>query len=252
MHCDWAMLHQPAAGKRVLVVGCNTGLDCKTFVDAGAKSVHGLDIDEQIGRDYQNSRVKYFRASAEKMPFRDATYDLVFSFATMEHVPDVAAAFREMGRVTKPGGLIYCLASPLWNSRYGHHFPQYFADVPWIHLRADQQAVEDYLVTNDVQIAVENIDAPYVAKYMFTPEYFNRTASTEYLRACEQLTDFEPLRNALDLEPAESIAPDVLADLETRGYTRDELLAVTHTFIARKRNDAAPRGPFAFLRRAAG
>ena len=114
------------SGRKVLVVGCNTGLDCRTFIELGAASVDGLDIDSNIGSDFSHEKVQYFRASAESMPIGDEIYDLVFSFATLEHVPDVTLAFQEMARVTKPGGLIYSVASPLWFSRHGHHFPQYF------------------------------------------------------------------------------------------------------------------------------
>jgi ubiquinone/menaquinone biosynthesis C-methylase UbiE len=235
MHCDWAMTHQSVEGASVLVVGCNTGLDCAKFVDAGAKQVHGLDIDEAIGCDYQHSNVLYFRASAENMPLKSNTYDLVFCFATMEHIPDVYAAFNEIARVTKPGGLVYCVASPLWNSRYGHHYPQYFSDFPWIHLRCDQEEVQRYLIENDVPISPQNISAEVIAEYMFHPENFNRTPSTDYINACSKLTGFEILRNDLDLEPENALPEDIRMECEAKGYSSRELRAVTHTFIARKK-----------------
>ncbi len=240
MHCDWAMKHQSVKDKLVLVVGCNTGLDCANFVDAGVKQVHGLDIDEATGRDYKHSKVDYFRASAESMPFKNNTYDLVFCFATMEHVPDINAAFNEMARVTKPGGLIYCVASPLWNSRHGHHYPQYFADFPWAHLRLDQTGVKQYLIDNNVQIAPQNISAETVASYMFDPANFNRTSSAKYVKACASLSNFNVLRNSLDLEPEDMLTDDILKECAAKGFSSKELRAVTHTYIARKNRGIWP------------
>jgi SAM-dependent methyltransferase len=76
------------------------------------------------------TRVSYLRSSAERIAVRDNTYDLVYSYATMEHVPDIEAAFREFVRVTQPGGIIYSLAAPLWNSRFGRHKGGIFASFP--------------------------------------------------------------------------------------------------------------------------
>jgi predicted SAM-dependent methyltransferase len=42
-----------------------------------------------------------------KLPFRDNSFDFVFSQALLEHVPDPFAAVDEMCRVTKPAGLLW-------------------------------------------------------------------------------------------------------------------------------------------------
>lgn len=233
-HAECANLHQPVAEKRVLVVGCNTGADCAYFVEFGAKEVHGLDVVEEVGRDFQHERVVYHRASAEGTGLPSARFDLVFCFATMEHVPDIAAAFSEMARVIAPSGLIYSVASPLWNSRHGHHFPQYFAEIPWAHLRMTQSEVLAYLQASGQAIAPEQGSACQVAKYMFDRANFNMTPAAAYVDFCGKLKGFEFLRNDLDLEPEGSVPVEILDELITRGYTDTELRAVTHTLIARR------------------
>lgn len=40
------------------------------------------------------------------MPFEDATFDLVLSFGTLHHIPNVSHVIAEMGRVTAPGGWV--------------------------------------------------------------------------------------------------------------------------------------------------
>lgn len=49
------------------------------------------------------------RASAERVPARDASFGLVCLFDVLEHLDDDRAALREAARVLEPGGL--CLAS---------------------------------------------------------------------------------------------------------------------------------------------
>jgi SAM-dependent methyltransferase len=43
--------------------------------------------------------------SSEALPFADAEFDLVYSVAALEHVPEPGGTVRELWRVLKPGGL---------------------------------------------------------------------------------------------------------------------------------------------------
>jgi SAM-dependent methyltransferase len=45
-------------------------------------------------------------ANVERLPFRDATFDLVISKFMVEHLDSPLGAFRELRRVTKPGGVL--------------------------------------------------------------------------------------------------------------------------------------------------
>jgi SAM-dependent methyltransferase len=46
------------------------------------------------------------KAPAEDLPFPDHSFDVVIMNAVLEHIPDVAGAFREVGRTLKPGGML--------------------------------------------------------------------------------------------------------------------------------------------------
>jgi ubiquinone/menaquinone biosynthesis C-methylase UbiE len=55
-------------------------------------------------------------AEAERLPFGDESFDLVFGHAVLHHIPDLAQGFAEFHRVLRPGGTIAFCGEP---SRYG-------------------------------------------------------------------------------------------------------------------------------------
>lgn len=60
---------------------------------------------------------------AEVMPFKDASFDGVLCLAVLEHVKDPFQAAREIARVLKPGGRLYCVV-PFLQALHGypHHY----------------------------------------------------------------------------------------------------------------------------------
>jgi ubiquinone/menaquinone biosynthesis C-methylase UbiE len=53
---------------------------------------------------------------AERLPFEDESFDLVFGHAVLHHIPDLERAFSEFRRVLRAGGAIAFCGEP---SRYG-------------------------------------------------------------------------------------------------------------------------------------
>ena len=222
------------AGKRVLVVGCNRGDDCRMFASMGASELHGLDVIDDVGADFPGP--SYHRMSAEKIELPDDRFDLVFAVATLEHVPDVAAAFEEMARVTAPGGVAFSVAAPLWHSRQGHHKGDMFEEHPWVHLRFDRDDIvalcrREGIESPDGRPVEEHVD------YMLDPRFFNQVPARRYVEACDALQSVELVRNDLALDEPDGLTPDV--ETET-GHPREELLASAHTLVARKRPFEGP------------
>ena len=104
-------------GRLVLDAGCGGGLVAKGLVEAGAIVV-GLD---QSPRSLEVARRAIARPSAgggaarrgrfhaaggrlERLPFADGAFDAVVAADVLEHVPDLPAVVRELGRVLAPGG----------------------------------------------------------------------------------------------------------------------------------------------------
>jgi ubiquinone/menaquinone biosynthesis C-methylase UbiE len=66
---------------------------------------------ERLGLDLETSAT-----DAERLPFPDQSFDLVFGHAVLHHLPHLPAALTEFRRVLRPGGTLAFCGEP---SRYG-------------------------------------------------------------------------------------------------------------------------------------
>lgn len=94
-------------GKKCLEIGSSKGL----FQDL-VNDYTGVDIVEHLSVYYHK---KYVVASGANLPFRDQSFDAIFSYTTHEHIPDIEAALKEIVRVLKQKGV--CLFAPAWHTR---------------------------------------------------------------------------------------------------------------------------------------
>ena len=99
--------------KKILDVGCGSGGHLRRFLDYGALPANLSGIDLMIPRIEQarslHPGINWSVGSAHKLPYADATFDLVMSFVVFSSILDESLRQRivdEMWRVHKPGGLI--------------------------------------------------------------------------------------------------------------------------------------------------
>jgi SAM-dependent methyltransferase len=228
-HAGWVCALR---GAKVLVVGANKGEDCRLFVDRGAAEVHGLDVIEDVGSSYSNQTVRYHRGSIEGCDLSSNYFDLVFSMATMEHVPNIAHGFAEMVRLAKPGGKIISHAAPLWQSPYGHHM-SCFDGHPWAHLVFPRDELVLYAKRNGID-GERGIKIEYIINYMLDPTLFNMRPGTEYLAACAALQGIKVHRNRLN-KVTRNLLRNPLGQLALKqGFTPENLLGEHHHFFATK------------------
>ena len=101
------------AGEAALDIGCGAGVDtliAAIMVGERGKVV-GIDlIPEMLERARENlqkislNNVSFQEASAEDLPFPDASFDVVISNGVFNLIPDKGKALKEVLRVLKPSG----------------------------------------------------------------------------------------------------------------------------------------------------
>lgn len=97
------------SGGAALDVGSGPGNVTASLVRAAGPDglALGVDISEPMlaraVRAESGPQVGFLRADAQRLPFRDETFDAVLSIAMLQLVPNVSAALAEIARVLRPG-----------------------------------------------------------------------------------------------------------------------------------------------------
>ena len=97
------------AGKSVLEIGCGAGIDSVEYARNGAHvtSVDFTEVGMNLTKDLFREAglaAKIIRADARDLPFDDNTFDCVYSFGVLHHIPGIEKAVAEVHRVLKPSG----------------------------------------------------------------------------------------------------------------------------------------------------
>jgi ubiquinone/menaquinone biosynthesis C-methylase UbiE len=99
------------AVRRILDLGCGTGRYSAALANHFHAHVVALDRSEKMlaeARKKEAGRVSYVRASAESLPLRDGSSDMVFISMVLHHFEDPVRAMRECHGVLRAGGTV-CL-----------------------------------------------------------------------------------------------------------------------------------------------
>ncbi len=99
-----------ASDDRVLDVGCGTGFATEGLLEH-TENVHGLDqsthqLEHALDRLNKHGPVRFYRGDAERLPFKDGSFDIVWSSGSIEYWPNPVGTLREFRRVVEPGGQV--------------------------------------------------------------------------------------------------------------------------------------------------
>jgi ubiquinone/menaquinone biosynthesis C-methylase UbiE len=103
---------QLKAGARVLEIGCGRGAGVALISEKFQPAImHAMDLDFEMIKKAQKRNEKYNRVLAGtyvgdvlQLPYKDKTFDAVFGFGVLHHVPDWRGGLAEIARVLKTGG----------------------------------------------------------------------------------------------------------------------------------------------------
>ncbi len=119
-------------GEKVLDVACGTGLVTFDAAEAVGESgeILGTDISEAMvekatraAKERGLSQCHFLRSDAEKLDLPDNQFDAVLCALGLMYFPDPESCFREMLRVTRPGGRV---AAAVWGARKGCGWAEIF------------------------------------------------------------------------------------------------------------------------------
>ena len=149
---ELARLAALQAGTQALDLGCGVGGAARTLAAEFGCRVTGLDIvpaycqaaEMLTARVGLSDRVTYHHGDAVAPPFKDGSFDVVWSQHTLMNVADKGRLFRQVRRVLRPGGR-FALHTICAGPTGPPHFPLPWADEPSISFLVDPEKLRRLL-----------------------------------------------------------------------------------------------------------
>lgn len=150
----------PAMFKNMRVLDIGSGLGGRTvyYGTLDAAEVTGIEPNAHFHGEaekflaYRGQRnVRFVQGCAEQLPFPDASFDMVISVDSLEHVADPLATLREIRRVLTPGGAAFISFPPIHHPK-GDHLHDVFdlKRVHWFFSRQTMIKVYKKLAANQL------------------------------------------------------------------------------------------------------
>jgi len=116
--------HLSLDNKHILELGCGKAFIARSIASEGeGRSIVATEVDQiQHKKNLQITdlpNVRFVSAGAEDIPEEDNSFDIVFMFKSLHHVPieKMDAALNEIQRVLKPAGIAY-ISEPIFMGEF--------------------------------------------------------------------------------------------------------------------------------------
>ncbi len=101
----------PEPGGLILDAGCGPGVHSIRVAELGY-SVWAVDFSESVLEEARGraeaaavgEKIRFERADLTSLPFDDASFDRIFSWGVLIHIPKITEALDELARITREGG----------------------------------------------------------------------------------------------------------------------------------------------------
>lgn len=105
------LLESGCKSENVLELGCGSGYGTQ-LINNHLKPKHliAVDLDEKMikiaNKNSHPSNITYKVADGIRLPFNNNSFDVIFEFGVIHHIPDWKICLDEAFRVLKPGGCV--------------------------------------------------------------------------------------------------------------------------------------------------
>jgi ubiquinone/menaquinone biosynthesis C-methylase UbiE len=129
----------------VLELGCGIGFQ-SALLSTMSESVVATDLPDENMSTHTPGKIRlqslltglgienvsHQFCSAESLPFEDNSFDMVFSSHVLEHIPDFGKAMKEIYRVLKPNGFLFCVIPSSFDKPYAflNHYLNLISLIP--------------------------------------------------------------------------------------------------------------------------
>jgi SAM-dependent methyltransferase len=225
---SYLLADHPLLRGRILDVGCGDGITALGIaLRTGCRELVGIDPFREFERlpeilranhlppDTIPKRVKFLGEDANFLPFPDDSFDVVVSWAAVEHFAGgYLQSLREVKRVLRPDGLLF-IHPGLYYCNAGHHLAEYSTE-PFFHLRRTREQVREIVFTATPRYEDRAGETPTPAQHW---QWFNELNPITVSRFEQELRalEFEPWRVAIRTEGLVEYTPELL------GYPMQDL-----------------------------
>jgi SAM-dependent methyltransferase len=112
----WFRNHVPLKAQRgtLLEFGSGRNFPVSRMLGPSFQKTMATDVEDVAASDWPEG-IEFRRCSPAELPFDSAQFDAVVIRSVLEHVEDPTATFREIARVTRPGGRVFMNLPNKWD-----------------------------------------------------------------------------------------------------------------------------------------